>query len=73
MLAGSIVISNYAPLNESDNSLYMKSYSEYELFSKLDICFSLDEDEVSSMVKINQQIVKGYSWEEIGNEFNSLL
>lgn len=73
MLAGSVVISNYAPLNECDNSLYMKSYSEHELFSKLDICFSLDEYEINNMVKANQQIVKGYSWETIGVEFNNLL
>lgn len=72
MASGCLVISNYAPLENS--ILQIESFSAEGVANKLRYCLDeMSEEDIESEVLKNTQTIEAYSWESIGAKFRATI
>ncbi|KFC80957.1 glycosyltransferase [Buttiauxella agrestis] len=73
MACGCIVISNYAPLVESDSHYKIKHLNEKMIIEKLDYFFASTQEEIQEEISDNIRNINHYSWDLVGSKLNSAL
>ncbi|EFI8008645.1 hypothetical protein DBU31_005077, partial [Escherichia coli O158] len=73
MACGCLVISNYAPLTETNSVLKLVKFDAYKLGEAINICLNLDLEEKSKEIQSNISALNKYDWKIVGETFNSLL
>ncbi|HDC4570394.1 glycosyltransferase family 4 protein [Enterobacter cloacae] len=73
MACGCLVISNYAPLANSNSLLKIDSFSRDSILEKLNLFFSLTNTQIDNELEIGNIIKSLYSWDKVGDKFNKTL
>ncbi len=73
MAAGCLTISNYTPLCGSNNPLYIETFSEDDIISKLNLALSMSQDQINKTVEQNLNNVSSYSWDNVGARMLNIL
>lgn len=73
MACGCLVISNYAPLTETNSVLKLDKFDACKLGEVINLCITLDLEEKSKEIQSNISVLKKYGWEIVGEKFNNLL
>lgn len=73
MACGSLVISNYAPLVDTDSIFSIRKVTVEEIASKLKLALALKEEDKQREIRKNIDHMCLYSWERIGKLMNDAL
>ncbi|POL91382.1 hypothetical protein C3F26_27605, partial [Escherichia coli] len=73
MACGCLVISNYAPLTETNSVLKLVKFDACKLGEAINLCLNLDLEEKSKEIQSNISVLNKYDWKIVGETFNSLL
>ncbi|CAM4161304.1 MULTISPECIES: glycosyltransferase family 4 protein [Lelliottia] len=73
MACGCLVISNYAPLVNTDSVLKIKQFSKELIREKLDVFYNLVPAQIQHEIEGNNIIDKIYSWDIVGDKFDKVL
>jgi len=73
MASNCLTISNYSPLFNAESSLFIKTYSQQEIISKLEFALSMTRDEIKNEVTRNLSEMNSFAWESIGKRMLKLL
>lgn len=73
MASGCLVISNYAPLTETESHFTLTTFDPNLLTEKIKSAFELDSTSYNSEIQRNITAVAKYDWKTIGQQFNSLI
>ncbi|MEI9578866.1 glycosyltransferase family 4 protein [Enterobacter asburiae] len=73
MACGCLVISNYAPLAETNSSLKLKKFEANTLYDAINHCLKFSDEEKKREIQANIGVLEKYDWKIVGETFNFLL
>jgi hypothetical protein len=73
MAASCLTISNYTPLCKSNNPLYIETFSEDDIISKLNFALSMSQDQINKTIEQNLNNLSTYSWDNVGARMLNIL
>lgn len=73
MACGCLVISNYAPLTETNSILKLDNFDACKLGEAINRCLNLNFEEKSKEIQSNISVLDKYGWKIVGEKFNNLL
>jgi hypothetical protein len=73
MASGCIVISNYAPLVDTDSCFKIMHFDKDLIINRLEYFMTLSQDDIQREIKKNIDTIEHYSWDIVGEKFNNTL
>ncbi|QPJ99037.1 glycosyltransferase family 4 protein [Enterobacter mori] len=73
MASGCLVISNYAPLVETNSVLKLEKFNAIKLGDAINHCFGFSAEEKNTEIQANIKVLEKYDWKIVGKTFNFLL
>ncbi|EQC1388524.1 glycosyltransferase family 4 protein, partial [Escherichia coli] len=73
MSCGCAVISNYAPLADTNSTLKIPTFTVENLINRLNYYMDMSDEEIFSEIKMNFSHVKEHDWEIVGRNFYEII